>query len=378
MIISLPFAAPPILACGAWLKNTVCVTQQREARLSALNGNLDQAEARTSLEQQVAQLLASANEKPCLIAHDLHPDFYSTQFAQAYASERDIPLLAVQHHHAHIAAICAEHGISHAVLGLALDGVGLGNDNMPWGGELLRVQGAHCERLGHLAPLAMPGGDRAAGEPWRMAAAALQRLGRTAEIPQRFASQPAAATVASMLKKQLNCPTTSSMGRLFDAAAALLGINLVQQHEAEAAIQLQQLAEHYLQQNDCQPLPDGYQITADGQLDFLPLLASLSESRHDAHGNDAHGNAAQGAALFHVTLSAGLADWVATAAANTGIAQIALGGGCFHNALLTRELQDRLQAQGLSVLPALNVAPDDSAIALGQAWVALQSLREGS
>ncbi len=365
MIIPLPFAVPPILACGAWLKNTICVTHQQEAKLSAMNGNLDQAEARAALEQQATQMLDQA--MPCLIAHDLHPDFYSTLYAQNFARTHNIPLLAVQHHHAHIAAICAEHGVTNAILGLALDGVGLGHDNTAWGGELLQVDGAQCVRLGHLAPLMMPGGDRAASEPWRMAAAALHRMGRSPEITSRYANQPAAPVVASMLQKNFNCPATSSMGRLFDAAAALLGINFVQQHEAEAAIQMQQLAAQYLRQNHCLPLANGYFITTDRQLDFLPLLEALATTQ----------DAARGAAVFHVTLAAGLTEWVAAAAAKTGIKQVALGGGCFHNALLKRELQSRLEAHGLTVFHPLNMAPDDSAIALGQAWVAIMALREG-
>ncbi|HEU0283238.1 MAG TPA: carbamoyltransferase HypF [Gallionella sp.] len=359
-IIALPFSGPPVLACGAWLKNTVCVTRGNEAHVSQLIGDLDSAEARTMLDDTVARLCGELDVQPEIVAHDLHPDFYSTQFAQAYAAQRGLPVVAVQHHHAHIAAICAEHHINGAVLGLALDGVGLGTDGAPWGGELLQVKGADFERLGHLAPLHLPGGDRAAREPWRMAAAVLFQLGRGEEIAQRFPSQPGAQTVATMLQRNLNCPITSSTGRLFDAAAGLLGVSETQAFEAQAAIRLQELAQRYGQ---VAPLEEGWRNNKKGVLNFSPLLAVLADCR----------NIGQGAALFHATLAAGLFEWVEHAAHRHNIADVVLGGGCFHNDILLRTLSARLAAQGLRVLTGQRMQPNDSAISLGQAWVALQS-----
>ncbi|MDE2389876.1 MAG: carbamoyltransferase HypF, partial [Betaproteobacteria bacterium] len=276
--ISLAISGPSVLACGAWLKNTVCLTQGNRAYVSPLIGDLATAEARHRFDETVQRMCRDYSIQPAIVTHDLHPDFYSTQFAQAYAGQQQIPLLAVQHHHAHIAAVCAEHQLTGPVLGLALDGVGLGTDNTPWGGELLLADGARFERLGHLTPLALPGGDRAAQEPWRMAAAALTRLGRGAEITQRFPDQAAAATVAAMLASNVNCPQTSSMGRLFDAAAGLLGLCAIQSHEAQAAVQLQQLAEHY---GETEAMADGYRIDANNNLDFSPLLAMMADY-HDA------------------------------------------------------------------------------------------------
>lgn len=367
--ITLPFAGPPVLACGAWLKNTVCVTCGDQAHVSQPIGDLDSADARLTLDESVARLCTGLEVQPEVVAHDLHPDFYSTQFALAYAAQRGLPVIAVQHHHAHIAAICAEHRITEAVLGLALDGVGLGTDGSPWGGELLRVAGADFQRIGHLAPLAMPGGDRAAREPWRMAAAVLFRLGRGGEIARRFPDQPGAQTVAAMLQRGLNCPATSSMGRLFDAAAALLGVSEIQTFEAQAAIQLQQLAEGH---GTTDSLPDGFHIDGDGVLDFSPLLAALADRPKEKNC------AGHGAALFHATLAAGLAEWVQRAADEHNIGYIALGGGCFHNGILLHALSDKLEKQGLTVLTAQQMQPNDSAISLGQAWVALQSVKQGS
>lgn len=361
--IILSATGPSILACGAWLKNTVCVTSGNKAYVSPLVGDLDSATARHRLNTTVALLCQQYDVQPEAVSHDLHPDFYSTLFAHTYAERHHVPAIAVQHHHAHIAAICAEHYITTPVLGLALDGIGLGPDNTPWGGELLLVDKENYKRLGHLAPLAMPGGDRAAREPWRMAAAVLFQLGRGNEIVQRFANHPGAETVRNMLHRNLNCPVTSSMGRLFDAAAGLLGINTIQSHEAQAAIQLQRLAEKYGQ---IDPLQEGYVISKKNVLDFSPLLAALIEQKFV--NNDMPRNAA----LFHTTLAAGLAEWVGNTARKTGTKQIALGGGCFHNTVLSQALIARLYAQALQVFSAQKMPPDDSAISLGQAWVAMQ------
>ncbi len=353
-----------VLACGAWLKNTVCLTHRSTAFVSSLIGDLGTAEARAQFDNTVQRMLRINPELPDVITHDLHPDFYSTQFAQAFSEQRQIPILPVQHHHAHIAAICAEHQVIRPVLGLALDGVGLGTDNLPWGGELLWVDGAQFERFGHLSTLALPGGDRAALEPWRMAAAALARLNRHNEIMLRYAGQPAAATVTSMLLKNFNCSQTSSMGRLFDAAAGLLGINLIQTHEAQAAVQLQQLAERF---GPTPPLTQGYRLTADNELDFSPTLSALIDCR------DNKDDEAFAAALFHATLVDGLSEWVMKAAEHYQISSVALGGGCFYNAVLRQGLERKLSVAGLEVLLPQRLPPDDRAISLGQAWVALQS-----
>jgi hydrogenase maturation protein HypF len=364
--IKLPASGPSVLACGAWLKNTVCITQGDTAYLSPVNGDLSTAEARDKLDEAVVRMCSFLSIKPEIVAHDLHPDFYSTEFGCSYAAQHHIPAISVQHHHAHIAAICAEHQITEPVLGLALDGVGLGTDQTPWGGELLYVEGQFFRRLGHLSTLALPGGDRAAREPWRMAAAALAKLGRMDEIDQRYSEQYAVQAVVHMLKHNINCPQTSSMGRLFDAAAGLLGVHLIQSHEAQAAISLQLLAERGGQKK---ALPDGYRITVDNQLDFSPLLSVLADYSGGVK------DAARAAALFHATLSSGLAEWVRQESHRSGIVRLALGGGCFHNEILTQGIMDKLSDNPLRLFKSQKVLPDDSAIALGQAWVAVQAYK---
>lgn len=365
-VIRLPHTVPPILAMGAWFNNTLCLAVGDYAYLTHSVGNLDTPEACRAHAQLAQRLLDTLGAPVHAIAHDLHPDFYSSRLAAQLAAELNVPCMAVQHHHAHLAAVCVEHGIVQPVLGLALDGVGLGTDGTAWGGELLRVHGADCQRLGHLHPLALAGGDRAAQEPWRMAAAALHALGRNAEIVSRFGSQAAASTVATLLQRDIHCPRTSSMGRVFDAAAGLLGLCVVMQHDAQAAIALEQAATRYLQHHDAPPaLAQGWHITATGQLDLLPTLAYLGEVA----------DVERAAAIFHQTLVAALTEWVQYAAQKTGISTVALGGGCFFNQLLNAGLRVSLAATGLKLITAQAIPPNDTAIALGQAWLAAQNLK---
>lgn len=364
--IRLPRSGPPVLALGGWFKNTVCVTRGDEAFVSQHVGDLDNAASCRFLEETVEHLLSILEVVPEIVAHDLHPDFFSSRFAADFAASRHLPLVAVQHHHAHIAAVLAEHGHEAPALGLALDGVGLGTDGGAWGGELLRLDGAQCRRLGHLLPLMLPGADRAAREPWRMAASALHALGRGGEIAPRFPGQTGAATVAQMLERRLNAPETSSMGRLFDAAAGLLGVSEVASFEGQAAMLLEGLADAWIARAGWPaPLKDGWRIP-DGRLDLSPLLAVL------VHCQDA----GFGAALFHATVAAALADWVGRAAEREGLTTVACGGGCFLNALLSAQLTAALEALGLRPLMARRLPPNDGGLSLGQAWVALRTLED--
>jgi hydrogenase maturation protein HypF len=296
-MIRLAQPLPATLAVGGWFKNTLCVTRGDEAFVSQHIGDLDNAAACRFFEETLHHMLDILSVEPELVAHDLHPDFHSSRFAAAFAAERGIPAIGVQHHHAHIAGVCAENRITTPVLGLALDGVGLGTEDAAWGGELLLVAGADFERLAHLAPLPLPGGDVAAREPWRMAAAVLHRLGRHDAIVQRFASEPAAPTVAQMLKRGFNCPPTSSAGRLFDAAAGLLGVRRRVSFEGQAAMLLEGLAARH---GPVAPLAGGgWRYDAEGNLDMLPLFGWLEDCE----------DAGAGAALFHATFAAALTDW---------------------------------------------------------------------
>lgn len=355
--IKLPHPGPSVLACGGWLKNTVCLTRGDEAYVSPHIGDLDNRASCMALEETVSHLLEVLRIEPQRVACDLHPDFHSSRFAEQFAHEYDLPCLTVQHHHAHIAAVMAEHRIEGPVLGLALDGVGLGEDGSSWGGELLYTEGAACQRLGHLRTLPLPGGDRAAREPWRMVAAVLHTLGRGEEISRRFPGD-AAGIIRRMLEQGVNIPHTSSAGRWFDAAAGLLGVRRTMSYEGQAAMELEGLAMNY---GEVAPLEDGYRLDPDDTLDLLSVMAHLAESKDSAYG----------AAVFHATLVRALADWILKASTVRDIPRIVLGGGCFLNRLLSKGLRDCLQAEGLSVYEAEHLPPNDGGLSLGQAWVAM-------
>jgi len=356
--VRLPHAVPNVLAVGGHLKATVCVTRGAEAFLSQHIGDLDNAATIGFLEETVAHLLHILEVEPVAVAHDLHPDFQSTRFAECLG----LPTLPVQHHHAHVAAVLAEHGVTGPALGLALDGFGLGAEGgVPggaWGGEMLLVDGPRFERLGHLAPLAQPGGDAAARQPWRMAAAALARLGRASEIATRFHAHGPAEGVRRMIEAGFNAPPTTSCGRWFDAACGLLGVRAVAGFEGEAPMVLESLVR-------APKVADGAWSVADGVLDLAPLLERLLQV-----------NAAEGADLFHGTLTAALADWAMPQLTARRLDRIALSGGCLMNGVLAEGLVSAFAARGVTALLPRRAPANDGGLSLGQAWVGALSVMQ--
>ncbi|MBI5260614.1 MAG: carbamoyltransferase HypF [Bradyrhizobium sp.] len=353
--IRLARPVPPVLAVGGALKSTITVTRGDEAFVSQHIGDLDTAEGIRFFEETVRHLVSTLDVEPAVVAHDLHPNMASTRFAEASGCR----LVPIQHHHAHAASVMAEHGLEGPVLALVLDGYGYGSDGGNWGGELLLCEGARFQRIGQLAPLKMPGGDRAAREPWRMAAAMLQSLRRGAEIPQRFAAQPQAERLVALLD-QPDVPTTTSAGRLFDAAAGLLGITEVQSYEGEAAMKLEARVRR------AAVFDRGWAIEG-GVLSMHPLFERLAFDVMDP---------TQGAELFHGTFAAACVDWIGRAARSTGVANIVLSGGCFLNAVLSEQVQHGCMAAGLNPLLPRQVPPNDGGLSLGQAWIAALKINE--
>lgn len=386
-VLALPRAAPRrVLAFGAWLKNSAGLLEGDRFLLSALHGDLGTPEACIALERSVQALVAAAGGPIEAVAHDLHPDFHSTRLARHWAERLGVPAIGVQHHQAHLAVLQAEAGlVDGPLLGLALDGVGLGTDGTAWGGELLRLD-AHggFERLAHLPPLALPGGDVAAREPWRLVAAVLHALGRGDEIEPRLApvvGTAAAQGVRTMLARGLNCPASTGAGRWFDAAAGVLGLSVRQREEAEAAIALEQCAAAWLERHPEGVAGVGPRVReGDGERGgelggglggavWALFEALLAVDPRDA---DACG---RGAALFHAGLADALADATLAAATRDGLHDVAFGGGCFFNRLLSQRLSARLTAAGLRVHRPQAVSCGDAGLALGQAWVAAATIR---
>lgn len=354
-----------VLACGAYLKNRACLVDGDRLHWSAEHGDLADADSRAALLQSVDALCAAARGPLAAVAHDLHPDFFSTHLALEVAGRHGVPAVAVQHHHAHVAVVAAEQALQRACIGITLDGMGLGTDGSAWGGELLWVGGARAvpqwRRLGALAPLALPGGDVAAREPWRLAAAVLHALGRGGEIVPVFGPLVGitmAETVRVMLARDLHCPRSSSAGRWFDAAAGALGLCLRQQTEAAAAMALEAAAVGALQ-------ADGDDLPVPLSLDLAPLVGHLLGLR--GQGALALG---RGAVWFHRALAGGLVQAVRHHSATAGCTQVVLAGGCMANRLLVRLLRQALQDAGLQVFTAQAAGCGDAGLALGQAWVA--------
>ena len=362
--LRLPFSGPPVLATGSRLHNSLCITGQDQAWLSRSLGDLDSAAVCADHEVAATEIMIWQATIPALVARDFDPDMHSARFAIDLAGNLGVPNLSVQHHHAHAAAICAEHALMEPVVALILDDVGLGSDGSCWGGELLWVDGAGFNRLGHLVPLLKPGGDIAQRETWRMAAGVLHRLKRPEEISRRYSDHPASADLLTMLSEGRNCPPTSCAALLFATAANLLQVGMTANH-ADAACALEEAAIDYFAGEYGSVTETHWHITNKGELDFLPLLARLVEES----------DSRRGAATFHACMISGATEWVAKACENSGVRKVVLGGSCMQNRLLLSGLRDNLERRGLSVYEAQQILPDDSSVALGQAWVALNALR---
>lgn len=355
---------PPLLAVGAHLKNTVAVAVAAPAGvgLSQHVGDLGSAEAHAAFRAAAVDLPALHGVHPVAVACDLHPDYASTR----YAAETGLRVMPVQHHHAHVLACLADNGAAGPCLGVAWDGTGLGTDGTAWGGEFLRVAGAGFERVAHLRPFPLPGGDRAAREPRRAALGVLYELfgadafDRTDLPPLRAFTDAERAVLRTALARGVNAPLTSAAGRLFDAVAALVGLRQVATFEAQAAAELEWAADE----------TDGeYPFDFAGRvLDWGPAVRAVIG---DVCRDECVGRIAT---RVHNTFAA----MIVAVAARAGEPRVALTGGCFQNARLLTLAVGRLQAAGFEPLWHRRVPPNDGGIALGQVIAAARVLREES
>lgn len=373
--LSLPSSSsdiPSVLALGAQMKSVVTLTCGAQAHLSPYLGDLRSLGVCEALDATVERLVQQLHITPDIVACDVQPDLYSTRLAEMLAERWQAPLLRVQHHHAHIAAVLAENGHTGPALGLALDGFGYGEDGNAWGGELLRVENARMQRLGHLTALPLPGGDAAARAPWRMAAALLHTLEPGARRPLSNSDAAINAQLALLyqqIERGFNCPTTTSLGRWFDAIAGLMGICPTQSYEGEAAMKLEALARPEafdIVNHGWRIHHAGHADDADGlNLDILPLARALAALRDPA----------EIARRWHITLAAALADWIHHAVERTGIDVVALGGGCCANLTLLHGVQSAMKTRSgarPTLLFARHLPPGDDAISYGQAWVGIR------
>lgn len=369
--VTLAFDLPtPILACGAHLKNTFCLGKERQAFLSHHIGDLENLETLISFREGIEHFQRLFDITPAAVAYDLHPDYLAT----TYALDLPIPKkIGVQHHHAHIASVLAEHGLSGPVIGVAGDGTGYGADGAIWGCEIMVADLLSFERVAHLAYIPLPGGEQAIHQPWRTAAAYLARTYGDAflelDIPfVRSLDRAKWHVLAQMITKGLNCQQTSSLGRLFDAVAALLQLRSEVLYEGQAAIELEMLATSYAERVTGYPfqLRSGHPM----QLNMVPLVVGIVQDL--IRGMPA----ARIAMRFHLTVTEMLAATCSEVSKQTGLKQVALSGGVFQNQLLLEQLIARLQATGFQVYINQRIPPNDGGISLGQLAIAAARLHQ--
>ena len=370
--IALPFAVPvPVLAVGGHLKNTVCVARGMAAHLSAHVGDLESAPARDALRLAIDGTLRSTRVRPTVIAYDLHPDYASTHVAESFAAEHGITQrVPVQHHHAHVAACLAEFAVQEPVIGVVFDGAGLGTDGAIWGGEFLVVDGARFTRCGHLAYVALPGGDAAARRPWRSAAAHLARVNcdarQTATLRPPGIADDEWLLVHQLITRAEGTPRTSSVGRLFDAVASLLGLCHVASFEGEAAMALEGAATSRVARGYSVTLSGGARWTADPASIIEGVVADLARGR----------DRSEIASAFHGALRDLVVLGCERIREETGVETVVLSGGVFMNAMLAESALAALGARRFRVLLPRRVPCNDGGLSLGQAYVAACALQE--
>ncbi len=364
----LPLALPvpattPVLAVGPHLKNTFTLASGTSAFVSQHIGDMENLETLEHFEESLGRFTELFRIEPRVLVRDLHPGYLTSGLAERLAEREGLgPVLAVQHHHAHVVAVMAEHGKSAPLLGVALDGTGYGDDGRIWGAEFLLADLTGYRRLGQLRYAPLPGGDLASRRPWRSALGyASLDPGASHAFERAFAAVPEVELAAAryQIERGLNAPRASSMGRLFDAAAAVLGLRTEAGYEGQAPMELEALAGT----RPGQELPFPALEIEGGRLclDPLPLLMALAEGRNQ--GRDRRDLAAS----FHDTVVRAVVDAAERLARRSSVGTVALAGGCFQNERLLRGVRAGLESRLLEVLLPIELGPNDGAISYGQA-----------
>ena len=371
--VTLPLDSPPLLAVGGHLKNVFTLAKGRFAYQSQHLGDLENPTGLDFFREALAHLMHTFEIEPQIVVRDLHPGYLSTSWAKEWAAEKGLRLIAVQHHHAHIAACMAEHKLEGPAIGLSLDGTGYGTDGRIWGGEVLIARLESFERFAHLDYVPLPGGEAAIREPWRTALSHLHAAGFDFESPELLrllgVKVQEARIVRRMIERGLNSPLTSSLGRLFDAVAAVVLSRREVDYEAQAAIELEGVAEG---QPD-ELASEGYVLELVGG-DWAkrePVkINAASLWRALLHDLNTGVDKPRIAARFHAGVAAGFVRVAIKARQATGIVQVALSGGCMHNRRLARLLRSGLEKEGFQVFLHRAVSPGDGGLSYGQAVVA--------
>lgn len=374
--VDLPRETPPLLAVGGHMKSVLTLARGRFAYQSQHLGDLENPLGMAFFDESLEHLMRTFEIDPQILAHDLHPGYLTTEWAKNWARNHGARLIAVQHHHAHLAACIAENRIAEPVIGLALDGTGYGTDGTVWGGEVLVSTEAGFERFAHLEWMPMPGGEAAIREPWRMALGALRTAGltRTNADLQRLTGATAqeVALLERMMERGVNAPLTSSLGRLFDAVASVVLQRRWVDYEAQAAIELEGIAID--ESDEIEP----YAMRLIAPQNGGPMILS-AKPLWQALISDLDNHVARPAiaARFHSGVAEGFVQAASQARLKTGIENIALSGGCLHNRRLARLLRVELESAGFTVYRHRKVSPGDGGLSYGQAVVAAAQLAEG-
>lgn len=374
--IFLDHAGPSVFGTGPELKDTLCVTKGDQAFVSQHIGTMENLETFSFFKEIAQHLPAILQTRPELVVHDLHPDYMSTRWA---TEESQTPHCALQHHVAHAHAVMAENAFSGQAIILALDGTGYGEDGTLWGGEFLLVDNEACThtRLAHFQPLPLPGGERAIREPWRLALSALVALGEDIPdtLPWTSEHQKEQPLVLSMLKKQLNSPTSTSCGRLFDAVAAMLGLCSSIDYEAQAAILLETAQGAMREVQVHKPYLCELRSSPEGQPAVFESLKLFQQAFHDAQSGESRATISR---RFHQGLVISLAEAAQSLALSTGISHVGLTGGVLMNRTLAERLPHSLLKRGITPLTHTQLPPGDACISLGQAAYGQALLRKKS
>lgn len=350
---------PVVLALGAHLKATVTLALRDEYVVSQHVGDLVSPSAIDRHAATAREMLRWTRARPDVIVCDLHEGYASTRLAESLAHELGVPLVRVQHHAAHVAAVAAEHGITRDLLGFAWDGAGLGEDRTLWGGETLSLEGDRCRRVAHLREFLLPGGETAIREPRRAALGLLLATGVPLDTIARWFTEGELSVLTEAARKGVNAPRTTSVGRLFDAVAAMTGLVGRARYESEAALSVEQSVSGFAY-DAVDPYPCPVACDRDPWvIETAPLVRALREDVV------AKKPIAYVSARFHATL----AEVVTEVTARTGVREVALGGGCFQNVRLTEHARSRLTARGVVVWTPGELPPGDGGISLGQALV---------